>query len=111
MQQWKEELLSTRPEKLTVLNQDMVIERRNIEKYEKDAADGSGNKETGYRCECRMLTKDEYYQLTMEEKTGDDIMTCMEAQADIYEKLASTEDNQLTIMQAIADIYDGKEGA
>ena len=112
MQEWKKELCIEKPETLQEIGSNVYIQRRNIEVYEKEQDDGT--KVSGYSCECRILSKAEYASLKEQEESASDtsasLLTTMEAQADIYEKLMETESNQLTIMQAIADLYEAQNG-
>lgn len=108
MLNWREELCSSRPDELAQVGRDSYIQRRNIAPYEKTGADGQ--KETGYTCESRIISREQYFALKEQEETAasveDNFLTTMAAQAEIYEKLAATEENQLIIMQGIAELYE-----
>ncbi len=114
MQGWQKEICSAQPKELEIVNAKTFIQRRNITRYERDRADGSGEKEVGYSCEYRFLSIEEYYMLLQQEENSktvnDNILVTMGAQAEIYEELAETKENQMTIMQAIAELYENQNG-
>lgn len=114
MQGWKTENCSSLPETLEMVNANTYIQRRNINRIERDSMDGSEEKEVGYTCECRFLSEEEYYNLIQQEenteKVNENILISMGAQAELYEKLLATEENQLIIMNAVAELYEAKTG-
>ena len=57
MQGWKTENCSSLPETLEMVNANTYIQRRNINRIERDS------KEVGYTCEYRFLSEEEYYNL------------------------------------------------
>lgn len=58
MREWKKELCSTRPKELERVNPDTLIQRRNIEPYEREGMDGQ--MESGFTCESRFISVDDY---------------------------------------------------
>ena len=100
MQGWKTENCSSLPETLEMVNANTYIQRRNINRIERDSMDGSEEKEVGYTCEYRFLS----------EEVNENILISMGAQAELYEKLLATEENQLIIMNAVAELYEAKTG-
>lgn len=114
MQGWKTENCSSLPETLEMVNANTYIQRRNINRIERDSMDGSEEKEVGYTCEYRFLSEEEYYNLIQQEenteKENENILISMGAQAELYEKLLATEENQLIIMNAVAELYEAKTG-
>ena len=107
MQGWKTENCSSLPETLEMVNANTYIQRRNINRIERDSMDGSEEKEVGYTCEYRFLSEEEYYNLIQQEENT---LISMGAQAELYEKLLATEENQLIIMNAVAELYEAKTG-
>lgn len=101
MREWQREQCSVRPKELERVNPDTFIQRRNIKSYEREVHDGQ--MESGYTCESRFLSIEEYCGLQEEnarqEAMKGDILTSMAGQADIYE-------NQLLIMSGMADLYE-----
>ncbi len=101
MREWQKEQCSVRPKELERVNSDTFIQRRNIESYEREGFDGQ--METGYTCESRFLSIEEYCNLqeqnARQEAIQGDILTSMAGQAEIYE-------NQLLIMSGMADLYE-----
>ena len=106
MQGWKTENCSSLPETLEMVNANTYIQRRNINRIERDSMDGSEEKEVGYTCEYRFLIQQEENT----EKVNENILISMGAQAELYEKLLATEENQLIIMNAVAELYEAKTG-
>lgn len=70
MQGWKTENCSLLPKALEMVNANTYIQRRNINRIERDSMDGSEEKEVGYTCEYRFLSEDEYYNLLQQEEKG-----------------------------------------
>lgn len=114
MQGWKEENSSVQPKELERVNSNTFIQRRNITAFEREGVGEGSEKETGYFCEYRFISEDEYYSLLQQEenndKVNDNLLVSMEAQAEIYEKMMEQEENQMVIMQAIADLYETTNG-
>lgn len=106
---WQKELCAVRPKEVEMLNTSTVIQRRNIEPYEREGF--NGETESGYKCECRILPADEYIAEASQEENSN-LLVSMGAQAALYEELQETKQNQLVIMGAIADLYEtiGKGG-
>lgn len=108
MRKWQQELCAVRPKELELVNRDTFIQRRNIEPYEREGMDGQT--ETGFTCESRFLSLDEYYELQEQEAKQSailkDLLTSMGGQADIYEAIMEQQDNQMLIMSGMADIYE-----
>lgn len=114
MQGWKNENCSSLPKELEMVNANTYIQRRNIARVERDRMDGSEEKEVVYTCEYRFLSSDEYFDLLQQEenneKVNENILISMGAQAELYEKVLSTEENQVIIMRAIAELYELQMG-
>ena len=51
-----------------LVNANTYIQRRNINRIERDSMDGSEEKEVGYTCEYRFLSEEEYYNLIQQEE-------------------------------------------
>lgn len=105
-EKWLTEQCAMRPKQVEMLNETTVIQRRNITPYERDGEDGE--KETGYLCEYRILSAEEYITMARYEDK-ENLLVSMEAQAALYEELQEQKENQLTIMGAIAEIYEKLE--
>ena len=69
MQGWKTENCSSLPETLEMVNANTYIQRRNINRIERDSMDGSEEKEVGYTCEYRFLSEEEYYRALKDRQT------------------------------------------
>lgn len=100
---WQKENCAVRPKEVEMLNADTVIQRRNIEPYEREGPDGE--MESGFTCECRILSAEEYITEASQEEHSN-LLVSMGAQAALYEELQETKQNQLVIMDAIADLYE-----
>ena len=73
MQGWKTENCSSLPETLEMVNANTYIQRRNINRIERDSMDGSEEKEVGYTCEYRFLSEEEYYNLIQQEENTEKV--------------------------------------
>lgn len=105
MQEWNKEECSVQPDSVQMINDKMVIERRNIKPFERTGA--QGETERGCTCEYRIIPVAEY--IAAVGKAGsDNMLISMEAQAELYEELAAQQVNQMTIMGAIADLYEAQ---
>ena len=105
MQEWNKEECSVQPDAVQMINRDTVIERRNIQPFERIGAEGETEK--GYTCEYRIIPVAEY--IAAVGKTGsDNLLISMEAQAELYEEILAQQENQMTIMGAIADLYEAQ---
>lgn len=114
MQEWRNENCSVQPKELEKVNSNTYIQRRNITHFERESMEGNGEKESGYTCEYRFLSEDEYCDLLQQEKNAErvneNVLISMGAIAELYEKLLETEENQIIIMNAIAEAYEAKSG-
>lgn len=79
MQGWKTENCSSLPETLEMVNANTYIQRRNINRIERDSMDGSEEKEVGYTCEYRFLSEEEYYNLIQQEENTEKVTLGLEA--------------------------------
>ncbi|MEZ3515058.1 MAG: hypothetical protein K1W37_07265 [Lachnospiraceae bacterium] len=112
MTNWQEELSVRHPEALENLNRRGYIQRKDIQPYEKENPDGTT--ETVWKCQSRFISEEEYNLLLVQEEmnqnTNDNLLICMAAQAEIYERLLEQEQNQLATIAAIAEIYEKQNG-
>lgn len=83
MKEWKKELCNAFPEEVQQLSRDTVIQRRDITPFERESIEGET--EYGWECECRILTKEEYSFVKMQEEIIENQLTLMSAVADVYE--------------------------
>lgn len=102
--EWSTETLSRKPEAFQKLNENIYIQRRNIQKIEEDIPN-STDKSIYYTCECRKLDKSTYESFInmLESPTQEELVSKIK---NVQNTQTNSDENTTALMLGVVDLYE-----